>query len=285
MNLPWYSNPAHPNAAHDVRAPGGYEWWFFEAHDPATDTQIVVVFYHGDPFNLQYRRQYRRYLRRPTRNAPPVARDFPAVSMVVYRPGQKAAQSIVRSPAGSFVGSSEQPDLRIGADRLMCEADGLKLKVAQAQLTFSPRWRHPPLERALFAGHGDHRWIVANSYCDVEGFYARDGERIAFSGVGYHDHQFGAGPIPEVGDWTRGRAYFKDRVCAFQRASHPAEFQLIMSDAAGIRPVEPGELTLNAVRKLDPARTRYAAERLDGQTGIAFCDSIPDERIIHRPSG
>jgi hypothetical protein len=274
MNLPWYTNPQRPDAAYDVRAPGGYEWWLFEAHDPATDTQIVVVVYDGDPFNPEYRRRYERYRRRPTRNAPPVARDFPAVSMMVYRAGQIAVRSIIQYPAGSFSGSPEKPDLSIGADRLTSEGDNLKLDIAGAGLTFAPRWRHLPVERTLFAGHGEHRWIIANPYCDVEGFYCRSGERIALRGIGYHDHQFGTGPIPQVQEWSRGRAYFKDRVYAFHRVAHPTEFQLIMCDAGGVRPVESKDLILNAGRKLDQARTQYSAEDPPGQIGIAFCESM-----------
>ena len=41
------NHAAHPDGWHDVRAPGGYEWWYFDAEDAATDTQIVAIFLYA----------------------------------------------------------------------------------------------------------------------------------------------------------------------------------------------------------------------------------------------
>jgi len=67
---------ADPDASHDVRAPGGYEWWYFDAEDTANDRQIVAIFLNGFIFHPGYLRAYRRYMNRPTRFAPPLPQDY-----------------------------------------------------------------------------------------------------------------------------------------------------------------------------------------------------------------
>ena len=56
--IPLYTPPSCPDAWHQVIAPGGYEWWHFDAEDAATDTQLVASFYDGDIFDREYWRRY-----------------------------------------------------------------------------------------------------------------------------------------------------------------------------------------------------------------------------------
>ena len=79
---------------HAVAAPGGYEWWYFDAEDPATDTQLVAIFMEGFVFHPGYIRAYELYRRRPTRVAPPL----PATT--------SAATSSSTAAGGSSTGSS-----------------------------------------------------------------------------------------------------------------------------------------------------------------------------------
>ena len=199
--VPWYDNPSDPNAWHHVRAPGGYEWWHFDAEDASGDLVAAVTFYDGHAFDPEYLRRYRRYRRRPTKHAPPVARDFPSVSVAAHRGGGLWARSVERFAPGAFVGSSERLEIRIGDNRAASEAGGLVLSLAGGSaLTFRTGAATLLEERPLPAAVGEHRWIRVCPRWDVEGVLCCRGERVALKGTGYHHHQFGTGPIALASD-------------------------------------------------------------------------------------
>src|SRR5687767_6539330 len=61
-----YTPPAHPDAWHQIRAPGGYEWWHFDAEDARHDRRLVAALFDGDAMDPRYVREYARYRRNPT---------------------------------------------------------------------------------------------------------------------------------------------------------------------------------------------------------------------------
>src|SRR3954449_8606982 len=82
--LPLFDAPIEPDAWHRVTAPGGYEWWHFDAEDEAGETRGGARIYDGHAVHPRYVRAYRRYLKRPTRRTPPMAVDFPCAELAVY---------------------------------------------------------------------------------------------------------------------------------------------------------------------------------------------------------
>ena len=74
--VPMYiQHPQATDASHGVFAPGGYEWWHFDAEDEKGEVRIAIDFYDGYPFEGEYISRYERYLRRPTRREPRASRS------------------------------------------------------------------------------------------------------------------------------------------------------------------------------------------------------------------
>ena len=268
--LPLYTPNAVADASHRVTAPGGYEWWYFDAEDLATDTQLVVTLYEGFVFHPGYLRAYARYRRRPTRVRPPVPGDYVCASFVVYREGRVAHQFLAQYPATDFHAARDKLDVRIGPNHCRAGEDGslhvtlrgtpwvrtgrgaktLREQVLSAELEFVPKFSHPPAERRLFSREmsgADHHWVLANPLCDVTGTVRVDGAAeplsLNFRGRGYHDHNYGTGPVGAgVDRWAWGRVLLPDRVYTFHVArprprSSPDEAHLLHADATGLREV------------------------------------------------
>jgi len=228
--VPMYSRPACADGWHQVTAPGGYEWWRFEAEDPATDTQLVAVLGQGCPLHAGYLRRYAAYRRRPTRVAPPLPADFPWVSFAVYVKGAMAARFTAEYPAGAFSAATDRLAVAVGPNAATAGADGaIRLDLhgprigldgaVGANLTFHPVGPAPPEERRFLprdVSRADHFWLPAAMRCAVEGSIELPGRTLVFAGRGCHDHQLGTVPVGEVvGRWLRGRVLFEGRAVAF----------------------------------------------------------------------
>jgi carotenoid 1,2-hydratase len=256
------------DASHAVRAPGGYEWWYFDAEDEATDTQIVAIFLHGFIFHPGYLRDYARYVRRPTKRLPPLPDDYACMYLCVYRGGKILTQSMTQFRADQYAAARDAVNVQLGPNTLSRQGDALKLTIAntpwkltgrgpqllddqllKAELTFTPTLPHPPQERRFLSRQmtgADHHWVIANPLCDVSGAIAIEsttgvaGETISFTGRGYHDHNYGTAPLgPGLSRWFWGRAMVGDRVVTFHYAvprdqSLFAESHLVSADAAGV---------------------------------------------------
>ncbi len=305
--LPLYETPAHPDAWHRVTAPGGYEWWYFDAEDAAADLRLVVILFQGFVFHPGYLRRYGAYRRRPTRAAPPVPAEYPCAYFVVYERGTILAQFMQQYAPGDFAASAERPDVRVGPNRLTSGGtaggplelivsgtpwrltwQGPKLLASQrlaAELRFTPAFPHAASERVFLSkalAGAEHHWVIANPLCEVSGTITlsgasgADGENgsarrdagprtIAFNGRGYHDHNYGTGPIgPGLHRWIWGRVLRDDRVETFHLAvprdpALPAEFHLVEADAAGVREVTTAAAPTLAWDRRTPTLLDYPA--------------------------
>ncbi len=251
------------DAGHQVRAPGGYEWWYFDAEDRASDTQIVAIYLHGFVFHPRYLREYFAYLRRPTRTRPPVPDDFACAYFCVYRAGRILHQFMAQYPAEQFAARMDRPEVKIGPNRMESRSTAIDLTLSgtpwkltgmgpkllkgqtlSAELAFAPRLTLEPSERRFFSKElagADHHWVVANPLCEVRGSIALTGQNpIRFEGRGYHDHNYGTGPIgPGLKHWFWGRALLDDAAITFHLARArdarlPDEVHLIEANASGV---------------------------------------------------
>jgi carotenoid 1,2-hydratase len=274
--LPLYDPTAHPDGWHDVRAPGGYEWWYFDAEDEASDTQVVAILMQGFIFHPGYLRAVDRYQRRPTRHTPPTAGDYPCAYACVYRQGRIWRQFFTQYRPADFVASRERVDVRVGPNRLWMDEEGayqLDLVGAPWRLTargpitevgqemrvrlgVAPTRWHAPVERIFLSREmtgAEHHWTIAAPRCRTSGSIrigpsggapdATVTDRIDFSGHGYHDHNYGTAPIRRgLYRWIWGRAMFGDRVMTFHHAeprngSMSAETHLVEASDAGARDI------------------------------------------------
>jgi len=215
--IPLYDSPLSPDAWHRVRAPGGYEWWHFDAEDSQHDRRLVAVFYDGYIFDPEYQRRYLRYRRQPTLYAPPLPSEFPCVHFGIYEEKVRAHFRKQFAPS-QFRGSPESPALTIGENSVEPSGDALRLTLRDqflsAQMTFTPKF-------------GDLSY-------DVEAAIELSGEKIIFHGRGFRDHRFGTEPPSRA---VHGRVLLEDAMCAFQISQSPT---LIEADASGVRHVEIG---------------------------------------------
>lgn len=257
-DVPLFTKPAHPDAWHDVRAPGGYEWWYFDAEDAGQDLQVVGILLDGFPFHPEYLRRHAAYMGRPTRVPPPQPREYPCAYLAVYEKGRIAAQFMTQFAPGSLRASRDHPEVEVGPNRARyidgayeLEMSGAPWKLTgrgpqllagsalTAKLAFAPVTTHAPVEQAFLSREmagADHGWVLAQPHSRVVGDVALagpNGKTWTFRGLGYHDHNFGAAPLgPGVRHWTWGRILFEDAAHVFHFAvprdpALPAEAHLI----------------------------------------------------------
>ena len=256
------------NAWHRVTSPGGYEWWYFDAEHATQDIQIVAILFDGFVFHPGYLRADTRYRRRPTRILPPLPSQYPCAYFVIYESGKVLAQFMTQYAPTEFRASTVRADIFIGPNLLTTDPGGLRLSMSgtpwrltasgprhlegsdlRAKLTFRPLFDHAPAERTFLSRRmtgAEHRWVIASPLCAVEG-EVRLGQRIIpFAGRGYHDHNYGTGPLgPGLARWTWGRLLTSDHAVIFHAAEPrdphaPLESHLISADATGLRDLESG---------------------------------------------
>jgi len=325
---------AAPDGWHNVAAPGGYEWWYFNAEDSAADRQIVAILFQGFAFHPGYLRAHARYRRNPTKVPPALPRDYPCAYLVVYGKGKIAHQFLTQYKPAAFTGATDKPEVTVGPNSLRSNNGAYELSLAgtpwrltwkgprqsvgqtlSATLRFTPTFQHSPMERTFLSREmtgADHHWVLASPHCRVSGvIQPPGGSPIEFSGVGYHDHNYGTGPIgPGLLRWAWGRAIFDDRTLAFHVAvpkdpSLPIERHMLSADAQSFTalPAVPtidwanrsscgirypsivrfeNMLTLSQPRVIDASpfflRLQYEAHA-GAQRGSAFCEVVKPSRL------
>jgi hypothetical protein len=216
---------------------------------------FVATLYDGFPSDPRYLRQYAAYRRRPTRYQPPVPADYPCARAAVYRNGRVLAQFIAPFPRGSLVAATERPDAQLGPNVMRQGSDGryhveFEGDVLRLALDFAPTLPHAAHELTSLSRQmtgAEHRWVIAAPRCDVSGtvrFSPGQGQpeqTIDFTGVGYHDHRYGTGPLgPGLRRRTWGRLLLDDGgAVTFHAAeprdrSCPTETHLVVADGSGV---------------------------------------------------
>jgi carotenoid 1,2-hydratase len=259
-----------PDAAHRVTAPGGYEWWYFDAEDTASELRMVAIFFQGFVFHPGYLRAYGKYARCPTRNAPPLPAEYPCVYFVLYRGKEILGQVMTQYPAEAFSAATDRVEVSIKSNHLSAREDGalefqiggmpwvltsrgprlLEHQRLNATFSFKPRVAHAPMERRFFSrawSKADHHWVIANPLCDASGKVeltdTQTGQATSFemNGLGYHDHNYGTGPIgPGLKRWMWGRVLLNDHAVMFhfaepKDANQPDDIHLLEIDPFGLR--------------------------------------------------
>jgi len=277
--------------------------------------RIAADFWEGFAFHPQYLRRYRRYLRRPTRTAPPLPGEYPCAQFVLYERGRVSAQFVCRYRPTDFRASDQRPDVRMGPNHFKRHEDGTirlglrgipwrltwrgprpaETQQLTADLVFRPKLAHVPLRQSIASRQPQpetsgyqHDWLVADPLCAVQGtirLFGRGGiaqsRAIPFNGSGYHDHLHGTSPmLPGIRRWMRGRVLFDDRAYAFHLAQPPDEKLPPQARLVGADGTGPRALDINPVTVDWKHRTAW---RLRYPSRVAFDqDAGPRRPACHR---
>jgi len=174
---------------------GSYEWWYFDAHLD-DGSSLVIMFYTKNPI-------------RPDRPLEPY------VTVQLERPGAEPLAFQSHASAAQFRASRECCDVRIGENRFRGDLHDYEIHVVYAGVTIDAKltgqvgpWRHGA-GRVCFGENDEHyfAWLpsVPQGVVSVEVNVGGQTER--FTGVGYHDHNWGDTAMPRLmNHWYWGRA-------------------------------------------------------------------------------
>jgi predicted secreted hydrolase len=176
---------------------GTYEWWYFDAHldDGA---KLVVVFLTKEMTALKK----------------PLS---PSIRIDLTLPDGTSVRKIAGLAAESFSASTETCDVRIGdnafAGDLHTYTIRARVEEIEVDVTLTgqvPAWRRET-GYFLFGEEGEDyfAWLPSVPQGTVEATYRVGANSHTARGVGYHDHNWGNAPMPNLMHhwyWARGAA-------------------------------------------------------------------------------
>ncbi|MBV9850168.1 MAG: hypothetical protein JO250_10885 [Armatimonadetes bacterium] len=269
------------------RTPGAYEWWYFDAVADDCAWALTCIWFLGNPFSPYYHYAARGEAADPF--------EHNALFFALYRHGRLHAYHFTRFPRALVCADEVRPaSLRFGPNSLSCDRGAYRLSLSDenanrrevaAELTFCPPIPHvggvgaqhaaplPPAPPEMGAG-GNHFWLPAVPVCRVAGritlreAHNRGAETLAFSGRGYHDHNWGALPFSaDIRDWYWARAAIgHDRALIVYHVNsrRPVSHLLLFDGGRLVRHDPQARLGL-CRHRLNAFGTLYAA-RLDVQS-------------------
>ena len=175
---------------------GNYEWWYFDVNLD-DGSKFVAVFATKDA-------------------AFPMFPLTPYLALSWTAPDGTTITEKIKIKKKDFAASTEYCNVKMGNSRVTGALTTYQLKIVgekiQANLIFkriAPSWR-PGAGKVYF----DKKlkkfmgWVVPMPSAKVNGDITINGEKMAVSGAGYHDHNWGNYPILLVCDyWIWGRAH------------------------------------------------------------------------------
>ena len=214
-----YSDP-DDDIRHDKSAPGAYEWWYFDAYDPASEYGLVAIFYDGLLFSPDYHEAVRS-------GSEAQASQHPGFSLSIYHKHSTEFYALKSyGPVEAHFGDRSAP-VAIGKNSVTAGIDGgittYTVSIdetipcgmtARGKLTFTGRTATSAL------GVGDpnafHSWNLvlphARACGDVSILQGRSTRHVAtFDTFGYHDHNLGLRPLEnDFTEWYWGRIHLGD---------------------------------------------------------------------------
>jgi hypothetical protein len=175
---------------------GTYEWWYFDAHLD-DGPKIVIVFY--------------------TKPLVDVAKGLaPQIALTLDWPDGTHIEKTIETPAAAYTASPDRCDVRIGPHFFSGDLHQYTIHVeagdvlADLALTGTvPAWR-PATGYLLFGAADEYyfAWLPAVPQGAVSGTLRVQGQEIAVTGNGYHDHNWGNRSMVQLLHhwyWARGQ--------------------------------------------------------------------------------
>ena len=176
---------------------GTYEWWYFDAHLEDGST-LVVVFMNKD-------------LASPQKPLEPLIR------LNLDLADGRSFEKVVRFPAAAWSAATDHADVQIAGNQFTGDLHTYRITATAEEISVDvtltgevPPWR-PETGFMLFGPDRgkEFAWLPSVPQGKVEATYRIGGETHHSTGAGYHDHNWGNAPLPQlVHDWywARGEA-------------------------------------------------------------------------------
>jgi hypothetical protein len=175
--------------------PGEYEWWYFDAH--LDDGAKVVVNFATRPMIGEG--------------------TDPNVRIDVTLPDGRSLEQMASFDPAACTAAKDRCDVRIGDNTFAGDLHTYRIKAAIENISVDitlvgqvPPWR--PETGHMYYGEGDQRklfaWLPSVPQGAVTASYTVDGRERHATGIGYHDHNWGNAPMPELMHdwyWARGK--------------------------------------------------------------------------------
>ena len=293
---------AHGGWLRDV--PGAYEWWYFDAISDDAVWSLACIWFLGNPFSPYYR------LSAQGASADPYTHN--ALFFALHRKGALYAYHFTRFPRAHICADEQRPAaLQFGPNSLSHEGGVYRLLLADenanrrrltADLKFVPpapnsggagedrsllappelgaggRSAPPELGAGGGSGADTHFWLPAAPACRVNATLTlREAhnlgvERVAFTGDGYHDHNWGTLPFAaDIQDWYWARAALGGgRVAVVYHVNshtpHTPVSHLVLFERGRMTHHDPQAVVTLGRPRVNVFGTRYAT-RLDVRSG------------------
>lgn len=240
MNISTDFQHIHPA---ENKPPGSYEWWYFDALSDDGENGIVVIFYHANPFSVNYIKELSKSTIRPA--------GYPAVSVSLYEKGKTVYYSFLEFTEEDFDWDESAPACSIGDNSFRYTMEdgmlmaGIKLKQELAsghRLAGEIQFRSTALSPDLLDKSGDrkHSWNLVMPGAETECHFSLNNGKtkrlFEFTGTGYHDHNTGLEPMKNsFTDWYWGRYHFPDHTLVYYLMNREdgIQYEGWLTDAGG----------------------------------------------------
>jgi hypothetical protein len=179
--------------------PGGYEWWYFDAHLD-DGSSLVIVFYTKPQLD-------------------PDGELAPFASVELERPGQSPILVEAHVSPAAFSARRDRCDVRIGENAFRGNLHEYEIHFSHDGVTVDvtltgqvPSWR-PASGYMVFGEHDEHffAWLPAVPQGGVSVDLNTRGKEEHLQGIGYHDHNWGDVSMAKlINHWYWGRAQAGD---------------------------------------------------------------------------
>lgn len=212
---------------HNLKKPGSYEWWYFDAVDSKNEFSFVAIFLTGNPFSTEYNKKLISYNSgQDTTIVSPL--NYCGMSFNLYYEDRVAFRIMNEYPGSYFLYEEEKG--RINLDKCSFTFNGnldkffLNISFSEKNSPHNFKAEFEFIKRAEIKEVNDgslvnndslHFWQPSAPVCDVKGkikLYKNFTRRKSdFTGTGYHDHNWGSEPLYNgIEKWYWGRFISED---------------------------------------------------------------------------
>lgn len=226
---------------HGNKAPGAYEWWYFDAMSDDGTEAVVACFLDNSVFSPRYNRKLNMGTGQDAVGYPLVEnanadQRFPAVFFAYYRNGKALYRAFNEFTSGDMDADETSPACRIGRSGFRFDSapygSGYSIHISSSmgrRRTLEARFEWLSVEsdfdQDTIAHPVDgHAWNVVASRSDVSGRISVFDKTGAskdvrhFRGTGYHDHESDSRWFADtLAEKFWGRVHFADTTAIFQR--------------------------------------------------------------------